>query len=80
VSDGGDDQGAEEVTVHGAEEGRIIITSVLERAVSRERLFLFSAVFCAVRSPLFSREEPPFCFHTFPNNVNQVAGVDFPRP
>jgi len=29
---------------YGAEEGRII-TSVLERAVSRERLFLFSASF-----------------------------------
>ena len=43
MSDGGEDQGADEVTVHGAEEGGII-TSVLERAVSRERLFLFSAV------------------------------------
>ena len=38
-SDGGEDQGAEER--YGAEEGRII-TSVLEKAVSRERLFLFS--------------------------------------
>jgi len=42
-SDGGEDQGAEEVTVHGGRRRRrrIIITSVLERAVSRERLFLF---------------------------------------
>jgi len=43
VSDGGEDQGAEEVIVYGAEEGEEFITSVLERAVSRDRLFLFSA-------------------------------------
>ena len=41
VSDGGEDQGAEEA-FKGHEEGRIV-TSVLERAVSRERLFLFCA-------------------------------------
>ena len=43
VSDGGEDQGAEEGIVHGADEGEEFITSVLERAVSRERLFLISA-------------------------------------
>jgi len=40
VSDGGEDQGAEEAFMgQKKEEGRII-TSVWERAVSRERLFL----------------------------------------
>ena len=42
VSDGGEDQGAEEVTVHGAEEGRIV-TSVLEKSSSRASGSSFSA-------------------------------------
>ena len=43
VSDGGEDQGAEEAS-WGRRRKRRIITSVLGRAVSRERLFLFSAL------------------------------------
>jgi len=41
VSDGGEDQGAEEVTVHGAEEeSEEASRQFWKRAVSRERLFL----------------------------------------
>jgi len=42
VSDGGEDQGAEEVTV-GQKEGEESSRPFWKRAVSRERLFLFSA-------------------------------------
>ena len=66
VSDGGEDQGAEEVTVQRGRRRRRIITSVLERAVSRERLFLAARPGPSRPSTQHLGERHAGCFFTAP--------------